>query len=114
MLSYFWSSEAPYRDPFEMFADAAEIIRDEARELAALGCEYIQIDAPELVTLGDPTQREYFAALGIDPDRMLDERGYEQISRRVFPRATRFDAFVLEYDSPRAGTFEALADVLPA
>src|SRR5271166_6298175 len=36
MLSYFWSpahSSAAYRDPFEMFAEATEIIRDEAREL---------------------------------------------------------------------------------
>jgi len=146
MLSYFWSPEhstAAYRDPFEMFADAAAIIREEARELAALGCEYIQIDAPELITLADPTQVAYFAGLGIDPDRMLDEGvellnacadapgvrfgmhlcrgnnhgkwlaagGYEAISRRVFPRAERFAAFALEYDSPRAGSFEALADV---
>jgi 5-methyltetrahydropteroyltriglutamate--homocysteine methyltransferase len=146
MLSYFWSPErspAAYRDPFQMFADAANIIRDEVQELAALGCEYIQIDAPELITLSDPTQWEYFAGQGIDPERMLDEGiellnacadasrvrfamhlcrgnnhgkwlaegGYEKISRRVFSRAVNFDAFALEYDSPRAGSFAALADV---
>jgi 5-methyltetrahydropteroyltriglutamate--homocysteine methyltransferase len=56
-----------------MFADAAQIVLDEARELAALGCEYIQIDAPELATLVDPSQQEYFASVGIEPDRMLNE-----------------------------------------
>jgi len=146
MLSYFWSpqlSTAAYADPFDMFADAAQIIRDEARELADLGCRYIQIDAPELITLADPTQVSFFSGLGIDPERMLDEGvelinacadvpgvhvgmhlcrgnnhgrwlaegGYEAISRKVFPRATNVDAFALEYDSPRAGTFDALADV---
>jgi 5-methyltetrahydropteroyltriglutamate--homocysteine methyltransferase len=146
MLAYFWSpqrSTAAYRDPFALFADAAAIIRAEAQELADLGCRYIQIDAPELATLADPTQASYFAALGIDPERMLDEGvelidacadvpgvrfamhlcrgnnhgrwlaegGYEAISRRVFPRAPNIDAFALEYDSPRAGTFDALADV---
>jgi 5-methyltetrahydropteroyltriglutamate--homocysteine methyltransferase len=146
MLGYFWSPEhsiAAYRDPFELFADAADIIRAEAQELADLGCTYLQIDAPELSTLADPTQASYFADLGVDPERMLDEGvdlvnacadvpgvrfamhlcrgnnhgrwlaegGYEAISRRVFPRATNIDTFALEYDSPRAGTFEALADV---
>jgi 5-methyltetrahydropteroyltriglutamate--homocysteine methyltransferase len=146
MLSYFWSPEhstVAYADPFEMFADAAEIIAGEARELAGLGCRYIQIDAPELITLADPTQVAYFDALGISGDRMLDEGieiinacadvpgvrfvmhlcrgnnrgkwlaegGYGAISRKVFSRADNFDGFALEYDSPRAGTFEPLHDV---
>lgn len=146
MLSYFWApdkSTSAYSDPFAMFADAAEIIRSEAQELASLGCRYIQLDAPELITLADPTQAQYFANLGIDPERMLAEGvdlingcaglpgvefamhlcrgnnqgkwlaegGYEAVSRKVFPRATNIDAFALEYDSPRAGSFEALRDV---
>jgi 5-methyltetrahydropteroyltriglutamate--homocysteine methyltransferase len=146
MLSYFWSPErsiGAYLDPFALFADAAEIIHAEARELAALGCRYIQIDAPELITVADPTQAHYFASQGIDPERMLEEGielinacadvpgvrfamhlcrgnnhgrwlaegGYEAISRRVFTRAENIDAFALEYDSPRAGGFEALSDV---
>lgn len=37
--------------------------------------------------------------------------GYEAISRQVFRRATRFDAFFLEYDDERSGGFEPLADV---
>jgi 5-methyltetrahydropteroyltriglutamate--homocysteine methyltransferase len=76
MLSYFWSPEhstAAYDDPFEMFADAAEIIREQALELVEHGCEYLQIDAPELATIVDPSQARFFADLGIEPDRMLTE-----------------------------------------
>jgi 5-methyltetrahydropteroyltriglutamate--homocysteine methyltransferase len=76
MLSYFWSPEhstAAYDDPFDMFADAAQIIREQALELVEHGCEYIQIDAPELATIVDPGQARFFADLGIDPDRMLTE-----------------------------------------
>lgn len=146
MLSYFWSPEhssAAYDDPFDMFADAAEIIRAQAGELIASGCEYIQYDAPELATIVDPEQAAFFDTLGIAPERMLTEGvellnhcadlggarfvmhmcrgnnrgrwlaegGYESISRAVFARATNFDGFALEYDSPRAGSLEVLRDV---
>ena len=35
--------------------------------------------------------------------------GYEFIAKALFERATAFDAFFLEYDSPRSGSFEPLA-----
>jgi 5-methyltetrahydropteroyltriglutamate--homocysteine methyltransferase len=76
MLFVFWSptrSRAAYGDPFELFADAAEILRQEVRELAELGCEYVQIDAPELGALVDERQREHYEAVGITPDRLLTE-----------------------------------------
>jgi methionine synthase II (cobalamin-independent) len=77
MMALRWSpaySGGAYPEPFELFADAAAIVRDEARELAALGCEYIQIDAPELGMLCDPERRrEDFAEQGIDPERLLTE-----------------------------------------
>lgn len=77
MLFMFWSPEessAAYRDPFELFADGAAVIREEISELARLGCEYIQIDAPELAILVDPSARaEVFDRNGIDPARVLDE-----------------------------------------
>ena len=38
-----------YKDSFELFADIAEIIRQEASNLATMGCVYIQIDAPNLL-----------------------------------------------------------------
>jgi 5-methyltetrahydropteroyltriglutamate--homocysteine methyltransferase len=72
-----WSPEhsrAAYPDPFGLFADAAAIVRQEASELAAIGCEYIQIDAPELGMLCDPERRRAdFAEQGMDPDRLLTE-----------------------------------------
>jgi 5-methyltetrahydropteroyltriglutamate--homocysteine methyltransferase len=147
MLAMRWSPEhsaAAYPDPFALFADAVDILRAEVAELASLGCEYIQIDAPELATLVDPATRErVFETHGISTARMLGEGvemidslagasgvtfglhlcrgnnaghwlsagGYEAISRQVFARATRYDIFLLEYDSPRAGSFEPLADL---
>jgi 5-methyltetrahydropteroyltriglutamate--homocysteine methyltransferase len=147
MLAMRWSPEhsaAAYPEPFALFADAVDILRAEVAELANLGCEYIQIDAPELATLVDPTTRErVFEAHGISPARMLGEGveminaladapgvtfglhlcrgnnaghwlstgGYGAISKEVFARATRYDILLLEYDTPRAGSFEPLADI---
>lgn len=72
-----WSPEQSrdaYPDPFDLFADGVEIVREEARRLVALGCEYIQIDAPELVqVLADPAQRRQWEALGIPPERVFSE-----------------------------------------
>ena len=77
MMTLRWSPEYSrhaYPDPFALFSDAADIVRQEARELAALGCEYIQIDAPELGMLCDPDRRrEDFADRGMDPARLLSE-----------------------------------------
>jgi 5-methyltetrahydropteroyltriglutamate--homocysteine methyltransferase len=77
MMALRWSPEhstAAYSDPFALFADAVDILRQEVRELASLGCEYIQIDAPELATLVDEsTRRNLFEARGISTDRLLGE-----------------------------------------
>jgi 5-methyltetrahydropteroyltriglutamate--homocysteine methyltransferase len=77
MLALLWSpkySAAAYPDPFRLFADAVDLMRNEVRELKALGCEYIQIDAPELATLVDPATREQaYEAQGISTGRLLDE-----------------------------------------
>jgi 5-methyltetrahydropteroyltriglutamate--homocysteine methyltransferase len=147
MMALRWSPEhsaAAYPEPFTLFADAVDILRAEVAELASLGCEYIQIDAPELATLVDPSTRDrVFEAHGISTARMLGEGvemvnaladasgvtfglhlcrgnnaghwlsagGYEAISKEVFARAARYDVFLLEYDTPRAGSFEPLADL---
>jgi 5-methyltetrahydropteroyltriglutamate--homocysteine methyltransferase len=83
MLFMFWSPEQArgiYRDPFELFADGAEVIREEIAELSRLGCEYIQIDAPELAILVDPAaQRTVFEKNGIAPGRVLGE-GIEMLN----------------------------------
>jgi 5-methyltetrahydropteroyltriglutamate--homocysteine methyltransferase len=71
-----WSPErsrAAYRDAYEMFADAAAIIRAEASALAQLGCTYIQIDSPDLGTLVDPENRALRESLGMPTERTLTE-----------------------------------------
>ena len=41
----------------------------------------------------------------------IAEGGYEALSATVFERATGFDAFLLEYDDERSGSFEPLANL---
>ena len=71
MLSVFWTpgiSDREYKDAFECFADGAAIVREEAEELAGLGCEDIQIDAPELAThVLTKEQREFGQVVGSTP-----------------------------------------------
>jgi 5-methyltetrahydropteroyltriglutamate--homocysteine methyltransferase len=77
MLALRWSpvfSAEAYPEPFQLFADAAMILREEIAELASLGCEYIQVDAPELATLVDPaTRHRVYEAKGISSERILLE-----------------------------------------
>jgi 5-methyltetrahydropteroyltriglutamate--homocysteine methyltransferase len=76
VLYSMWSPElstAVYKDAFEMFADAAAIVRAEAEALAQLGCTYIQIDSPDYGTLVDPENRELRENLGIPTERTLTE-----------------------------------------
>jgi methionine synthase II (cobalamin-independent) len=76
MLALLWEpqkSRAAYDDPFDAFADGADLISGEAKALVEMGCQYIQIDAPELATLVDPTQRDFYDSVGIPPSRLLSE-----------------------------------------
>ena len=76
VLYSMWSpqlSTAAYKDAYEMFADAAAIVRAEAQALADLGCTYIQIDAPDVGTLVDPVNRELREELGMPTERTLTE-----------------------------------------
>jgi len=71
-----WSPElstAAYKDAFELFADAAAIIKDEVTRLAELGCTYVQIDAPDIGTLVDPENRGMRESLGMPTERTLTE-----------------------------------------
>ncbi len=45
--------------------------------------------------------------------RWLANGGYERIAGEVFPRLTRYDRLLLEYDTPRAGDFGPLRHVRP-
>jgi 5-methyltetrahydropteroyltriglutamate--homocysteine methyltransferase len=85
MLALLWKpgvSTEVYDDPFDAFEDAARIVRAEALALADMGCPYIQVDAPELATLVDPTQRDFYTSIGIPPERMLGE-GIELLDAMV-------------------------------
>lgn len=53
-------------------ADVVDILRAEVDELVHLGCNYIQIDAPQYAGLIDPQIREGYRKRGNDPDKLLD------------------------------------------
>jgi len=76
MIAKWWNpatSTEAYADPFDAFADAAQFLRDEIRELARLGCRYVQIDATDIATLADPAVRDQYDRLGVGAQRMLGE-----------------------------------------
>jgi 5-methyltetrahydropteroyltriglutamate--homocysteine methyltransferase len=60
----------PTRDAY--LADLVDFTRREIAELQRLGCEYVQIDAPQYAALLDDTIREGYRQRGSDPDKMLD------------------------------------------
>jgi 5-methyltetrahydropteroyltriglutamate--homocysteine methyltransferase len=71
-----WSPElstAAYKDAYELFADAAAIIKAECESLAELGCTYIQIDSPDIGAIVDPENRELRENLGMPTERTLTE-----------------------------------------
>jgi 5-methyltetrahydropteroyltriglutamate--homocysteine methyltransferase len=65
-------SKAAYATRDAYLADLVDFTRREIAELARLGCEYIQIDAPQYAALLDETIREGYRQRGSDPDRLLD------------------------------------------
>jgi 5-methyltetrahydropteroyltriglutamate--homocysteine methyltransferase len=74
LLHYGPESKGAYPDPFELFTDAAMLVREECRTLAELGCEYIQIDAPIVTWALDADLRErFFPSRNISADRFLSE-----------------------------------------
>ena len=60
----------PTRDAY--LADLVDFTRREIEELHRLGCEYVQIDAPQYAALLDEKMREGYRQRGNDPDKMLD------------------------------------------
>jgi 5-methyltetrahydropteroyltriglutamate--homocysteine methyltransferase len=60
----------PTRDGY--LADVVDFTRREITELKRLGCEYVQIDAPQYAALLDEGIREGYRQRGSDPDQMLD------------------------------------------
>jgi 5-methyltetrahydropteroyltriglutamate--homocysteine methyltransferase len=60
----------PTRDSY--LADLVDFTRREIEELRRLGCEYVQIDAPQYAALLDENIREGYRQRGSDPDRLLE------------------------------------------
>ena len=65
-------SQAAYATRDAYLADIVDFTRREIAELARLGCEYVQIDAPQYAALLDETIREGYRQRGSDPDQLLD------------------------------------------
>jgi methionine synthase II (cobalamin-independent) len=65
-------SRAAYTTRDAYLADLVDFTRREIEELKRLGCQYIQIDAPQYAALLDETIREGYRQRGSDPDKMLD------------------------------------------
>ena len=82
MYAYYWVpgvSEAAYPTTDAYLDEVTDILRDEIKELARLGCDYIQFDAPEFGMVLDPHQQEWFARKGFDPKRMVRD-GVERMN----------------------------------
>jgi 5-methyltetrahydropteroyltriglutamate--homocysteine methyltransferase len=135
---------AVYPDIEEWWQDLVAIYQAEIRELAGLGCRYLQIDEVPAAMLCDSDVRQQVRGMGQDPDqllqkyiaivnqvmearppemtvgmhfcrgnfrsRLLAQGGYEPIAEAWFNQVD-VDAFFLEYDSERAGSFAPLQHV---
>jgi 5-methyltetrahydropteroyltriglutamate--homocysteine methyltransferase len=60
----------PTRDAY--LADLVDLTRREIEELVRLGCDYVQVDAPQYAALLDPAMREGYRQRGSDVDEMID------------------------------------------
>jgi 5-methyltetrahydropteroyltriglutamate--homocysteine methyltransferase len=65
-------SHGAYATRDAYLADLVDFTRREIAELGRLGCEYVQIDAPQYAALLDENIREGYRQRGSDPDKMLD------------------------------------------
>ena len=54
------------------FKDLGKVYQGEIADLAARGCQYVQIDEVAVAMLCDPAVREKVKAAGEDPDRLVD------------------------------------------
>jgi 5-methyltetrahydropteroyltriglutamate--homocysteine methyltransferase len=73
---YAWDSELSkdaYPTPIALIAHMAELLRDDVEELIAVGCDYIQVDAPEFTFAVDDRLRKSFFDRGIDLDEVVAE-----------------------------------------
>ena len=67
-----WSDPGIYQDAKEFFVDLGRVYQQEIAELAAAGCQYVQLDEVALANLCDPASREKAKSLGADPEVLVD------------------------------------------
>ena len=65
-------SRGAYATRDAYLADLVDFTRREIEELRRLGCQYVQIDAPQYAALLDESLRDGYRKRGSDPDKMLD------------------------------------------
>src|SRR6478672_1695944 len=65
-------SHGAYATRDAYLADLVDYTRREIAELKRLGCEYVQIDAPQYAALLDETIRDGYRQRGSDPDKLID------------------------------------------
>ncbi|MCA1693710.1 MAG: cobalamin-independent methionine synthase II family protein [Actinobacteria bacterium] len=118
MLFLAWSpsrSREAYGDPFELFADGLQLMREEAEELARMGCSYIQVDAPDFGQLVDESQQRAWEAAGISFERVLTE-GADMLNELAGVSGVTFGLHMCKgnYDSHwiSAGGYESVASRL--
>jgi 5-methyltetrahydropteroyltriglutamate--homocysteine methyltransferase len=137
-------SDAAYPTPYDLLSDITRILADEASQLSSEGVPYIQVDSPTYTQFLDAEWDDWFAAHGMQKDRLLDAAivadnaildaahaggavtgvhlcrgngmgawlstgGYDPIADKVF--SLHADRLLLEYDTERAGSFDALRAV---
>jgi 5-methyltetrahydropteroyltriglutamate--homocysteine methyltransferase len=97
----------------EAFAD--ERVRAEYDERGIPSEELLRIGTELVCSLGDVELPGCRLAMhlckGNGTQSWIAEGGYEALARSVFERATGFDAFLVEYDDERSGSFAPLASL---
>jgi len=75
LFANFWDprrSTGAYRNLEDLIGAVAEILAAAVDELVALGCTYVQIDAPHYTLLLDPAYRDFYESRGWPADRWLE------------------------------------------
>ena len=98
-----WHVDRDNRAAFEAWG------HDMATELAADA----EIDDSVFEGIAGVTRAIHICRGNAPGGRWLADGGYEAIAPAVFPRLTRYDRLLLEYDTPRAGDFGPLRHVRP-
>ena len=74
-----------YPDPEQYWEDLIEVYRSEIKDLAALGCNYIQLDEVPLAMLCDPSIQEQVRGMGGVPQALIAR--YVDVLERILSAA---------------------------